>query len=73
MGRHCEKSSLVIYSQIDTKNVRKKIDVKQLDGSPEKEEHKKKTISINVQKHPKTAPLEKTILRKQFYAFRLPG
>ena len=55
MGRRCEKDSLVIYSQSDTNNVRKKIDVKQLDDSPEKEEHKKKTISINVQKHPKTA------------------
>ena len=42
MGRRCEKDSLVIYSQSDTYNVHKKIDVKQLDGSPEKEEHKKK-------------------------------
>ena len=42
MGRPCEKDSLVIYSQSDTNNVRKKIDVKQLDDSPEKEEHKKK-------------------------------
>ena len=42
MGRRSEKDSLVIYSQSDTNNVHKKIDVKQLDGSPEKEEHKKK-------------------------------
>ena len=72
MGRPCEKDSLVIYSQSDTNNVRKKIDVKQLDDSPEKEEHKKKTISINVQKHSKTAWAEWQV-RKQFYAIRPPG
>ena len=31
--------------------------MKQLNGSPAKEEHKKVTVSINVQKQSKTAPL----------------
>ena len=35
----------------------KKIDVKQLNGSQEKEDHKKVTICINVKKNPKKAPL----------------